>query len=186
MLSESECRWLPLYIHIGPVVKPHPSSACSTVMSAALQNLVNLVATSATRVALNPIVTTALLWILTKGPPQLRRQLTNRIPALRDSTQYAQIVKALKVCLALGIARVLNKQLNHVALNSGRLRSDKARWNWSCEVAVVTGGCSGIGELVVKKLISKDIRVAVLDIRQLPPSLQSGKSYPCTTTYLIC
>ncbi|XP_014553504.1 hypothetical protein COCVIDRAFT_107492 [Bipolaris victoriae FI3] len=147
-------------------------------MAAALQNLVNLVATSATHVALNPIVTTALLWILTKGPLQLRRQLTNRIPALRDSTQYAHIVKALKVCLAFGAARVLNKQLNHVALNSGRLRSDKARWNWSREVAVVTGGCSGIGELVVKRLISKDIRVAILDIRQLPPSLQSGKSLP--------
>ncbi|KAJ6193635.1 hypothetical protein J3E72DRAFT_13898 [Bipolaris maydis] len=142
-------------------------------MSAALQNLVSLVATSARRVALNPIVTTALLWILTKGPLQLRRQLTTRIPALRDPTQYARIVKALKVCLALGAAKVLNKQLNHVALNSGRLRSDKARWNWNREVAVVTGGCSGIGELVVKKLINNNVRVAILDIRQLPPSLQS-------------
>ncbi|EUC39914.1 hypothetical protein COCMIDRAFT_110176 [Bipolaris oryzae ATCC 44560] len=142
-------------------------------MAAALQNLINLVATSATRVALNPIVTTALLWILTKGPLQLRRQLANRVPALRDPTQYAQILKALKVCLALGTAGVLNKQLNRLALNAGRLRSDKARWNWNREVAVVTGGCSGIGELVVKKLISKDIRVAILDIRQLPPSLQS-------------
>jgi all-trans-retinol dehydrogenase (NAD+) len=154
-------------------------------MSEALQNLVNLVARSTRHVILNPIVTAALLWVLTNAPPQLHSRLTDRIAILRDPIHHAQIVKALKVCLALGSAAVLNKQMNHVALNSGRFRSEKARWNWSREVAVVTGGCSGIGELTVKRLINKGIRVAILDIRQLPPSLQGFaniKFFACDIT----
>jgi all-trans-retinol dehydrogenase (NAD+) len=144
----------------------------------ALRHVLNLLTTSIHQVALNPIVTAALLWILTKGPEQLRSQLTSRISALRDPRRYAQILRALKLCLALGTAGVVNKQLNHIALNAGRLRSEKARWNWSQEVAVITGGCSGIGELVVKRLVNKGIRVAVLDIQQLPPSLQGRKLLP--------
>jgi all-trans-retinol dehydrogenase (NAD+) len=42
---------------------------------------------------------------------------------------------------------------------------------------VVTGGCSGIGELVVKRLIGRGIKVAVLDIQELPASLQGCKLY---------
>jgi hypothetical protein len=144
-------------------------------MSNILQNVLNILVTSVGHVALNPLVTAALLWALTKGPTQLRSQLTTRIAALRDPHKYARVLKALKWCLITGTARVVNKQLNHIALNAGRLRSEKARWNWSREVAVITGGCSGIGELVVKRLINKGIRVAVLDIQQLPPSLQGCK-----------
>lgn len=145
-------------------------------MSKILQNLLSLITTSAGHIALNPLVTATLLWALTKGPTQLRSQLTTRIPALRDPHRYARILKALKWCLIAGTASVVNKQLNHIALNAGRLRSEKAKWNWSREVAVVTGGCSGIGELVVKRLISKGIRVAVLDIQQLPSGLQGCKT----------
>lgn len=141
-------------------------------MSVALQRIVNLLTLTVGHIALNPIVTSALLWVLTKAPPQLRSQFTSRIAALRDPTRHAQIIKALKWCLAFGVTGVLNKQLNHIALNAGRLRSEKARWNLSREVAVITGGCSGIGELVVKRLANKGVRVAVLDIQQLPKSLQ--------------
>jgi all-trans-retinol dehydrogenase (NAD+) len=151
-------------------------------MSKILQNVFNLITTSARHVALNPLVTATLLWALTKGPTQLRSQLTTRIPALQDPHKYARVLKALKWCLIAGTARVVNKQLNHTALNGGRLRSEKARWNWSREVAVVTGGCSGIGELVVKRFIGKGIRVAVLDIQQLPPGLQGCK----TEQYSLC
>jgi hypothetical protein len=144
-------------------------------MSQILRHVFSLVTTSAGHITLNPLVTGALLWALTKGPTQLRSQLTSRITALQDPFRYAQLIKALKWCLVAGTARVVNKQLNHIALNAGRLRGEKAKWNWSREVAVITGGCSGIGELVVKRLINKGIRVAVLDIQQLPPSLQGCK-----------
>ncbi|KAF1944859.1 dehydrogenase/reductase SDR family member 8 precursor [Clathrospora elynae] len=154
-------------------------------MSAAVQRVSNLLTLSIGHVALNPIVTGAILWVLTKGPPQVRSKLTSRISALRDPIRYAQILKALKWCLAFGITGVVNKQLNHVALNAGRYRSDKARWDWNREVAVVTGGCSGIGELVVMRLMNRGIRVAVLDVQQLPPSLQGYtniKFFACDIT----
>lgn len=146
-------------------------------MSDLVRRVLSLVTTSAGHVTFNPLVTAALLWILTKGPPQLRSQLTSRIAALRDPRRYAQILRALKWCLAFGTLRVINKQMNHVALNAGRFRSERARWNWSQEVAVITGGCSGIGELVVRRLIKKGVKVAVLDIQQLPLSLQGCKTH---------
>lgn len=145
-------------------------------MSVALQRVTNFLILSSGHVALNPIVTAALLWVLTKGPPQFRTRLTSRIAALRDPRRHAQVIKALKWCLAFGVTGVVNKQLNHIALNAGRLRSEKAKWQWSREVAVITGGCSGIGELVVKRLINKGIRVAVLDIQQLPASLHGCRA----------
>jgi all-trans-retinol dehydrogenase (NAD+) len=145
-------------------------------MSAALQRASNLLTTSIGHVTLNPIVTAALLWVLTKGPVGLRDRLINNISVLQDPRRYAQLVKALKWCLALGIGGAVNRQMNEVALNGGRWGNDK-RWNWSEEVAVITGGCSGIGELVVKRLIGRGIKVAVLDIQDLPASLQGCKSY---------
>jgi len=39
-------------------------------------------------------------------------------------------------------------------------------------VAVVTGGCSGIGAVVVRGLMRNGVKVAVLDIQPLPKSLQ--------------
>ncbi|KAF2855240.1 NAD(P)-binding protein [Plenodomus tracheiphilus IPT5] len=146
---------------------------------------INFLTLSVGHVALNPIVTGALLWVPTKGPTELRSQLTSRIAALRDPLRYAKIIKALKWCLAFGVTGVLNKQLNHIALNAGRLRMEKARWNWSQEVAVIMGGCSEIGELVVKRLVNKGIRVAVLDIQHLPKSLQGYaniKFFACDIT----
>ncbi len=130
-------------------------------MSAALQRAINLVALTVGHVALNPVLTAGLLWILTKGPAGLREKLVSRIAALRDPVRYARIIKTLKVCLGLALAGRLNKQLNQIALNAWRIKSDKANWRWSQEIAVVTGGCSGIGALTVKRLISKGIKVSM-------------------------
>ena len=156
-------------------------------MSGLVKRVLSLVTTSAGHVAFNPLVTAALLWILTKGPIQLRNQLTSRIVALRDPRRYAQVVRTLKWCLVFGTMRVVNKQMNHIALNAGRIRSERARWNWGQEVAVITGGCSGIGELVVKRLVNKGIKVAVFDIQQLPPSLQGSKTCqpPLTLPFVL-
>jgi all-trans-retinol dehydrogenase (NAD+) len=145
-------------------------------MSVALQRISNLLTASIGHVTLNPIVTAALLWVLIKGPVGLRERLISSISVLKDPGRYAQLVKALKWCLALGVTGVVNRQMNDIALNGGRWGNDKKRWNWEEEVAVVTGGCSGIGELIVKRLIGRGIKVAVLDIQELPASLQGCKS----------
>lgn len=140
--------------------------------------LSNLVSLSVSHVALNPVVTASLLWVLTRGPPNVRDPLLNRISSLRNPQTLARVVKALKWLLALGVTGTVNQQLNKLALNAWRLKNEKKRWDWSKEIAVVTGGCSGIGELVVKRLIGKGVKVAVLDIQQLPPSLQGCRQYP--------
>ena len=121
---------------------------------------------------MNPVLTASLLWVLTKGPPQVRERLFARFASLRDTTKLNRIVKSLKWLLALGLLKNVNKYLNSVALNAYRLKSEKKKWDWNQEIAVVTGGCSGIGELTVKGLVKKGVKVAVLDIQQLPASIQ--------------
>lgn len=154
-------------------------------MSAALQRAVNLLTRSVGHIALNPVVTAALLWLLTQAPLSVRRQLQARIAALRDPACFAKVTRALKWCLALGAAGVLNRQLNHVAMNAGRLRSEKARWDWKSEVAVITGGSGGIGALVVRRLVDQGVRVAVVDVQELPESLRGYaniKFFACDIT----
>jgi all-trans-retinol dehydrogenase (NAD+) len=141
-------------------------------MSAALQRVSNLISLSVSHLALNPAVTASLLYILTKGPAGLRTRLTNRFAGLRDPARYATIIRALQWCLTLGLLRSANKTLNHLALNNYRLRPSSAQWHWDKEVAVVTGGCSGIGALIVKRLVSRGVTVAILDVQSLPPELQ--------------
>ena len=129
------------------------------------------------QVALNPVVTASLLYAPTKGPAGIRHRLFDVFPSLRSPKAFSRVVKALSWLLVLGAAGVANKTLNRLALNSWRTKSEKSRWRFGDEVAVVTGGCSGIGEQVVKRLLSKGVKVAVLDIQQLPPSLQGRKRH---------
>lgn len=147
---------------------------------ASVLRIQNLISLSVSHIALNPVITASLLYILTKGPPQIRNHLFNRFESLRDPQRLAKILKALKGLLALGLLGTINQQFNKVALNAGRWTKEKKRWNLSQEIAVVTGGCSGIGELVVRGLSKKGVTVAVLDIQQLPPSLQG-----CTSIQLF-
>ncbi|KAF3050804.1 hypothetical protein E8E11_002149 [Didymella keratinophila] len=154
-------------------------------MSAALQRISNLVSLSVSHLALNPAVTASLLYILTKGPDSLRARLTNRFATLRDPSRYATILRALKWCLTLGLLKSANKALNHLALNNYRLRASSAQWQWDKEIAVVTGGCSGIGALTVKRMVNKGVTVAILDVQQLPPELQGYahiRFYACDIT----
>ncbi|ORY10575.1 dehydrogenase/reductase SDR family member 8 precursor [Clohesyomyces aquaticus] len=141
-------------------------------MSNSVQRISNLLSLTVNNIALNPLIAAPLLFVLTKGPPQLRDQLIQRIAALRDPQKLGKIVKALKWLLALGLLGSANQQFNKIALNAWRLKSVKKQWEWSKEIAVVTGGCSGIGMRVVKGLMKKKVRVAILDIQQLPESLQ--------------
>jgi len=152
-------------------------------MSSSL-NIRNVLA-GPSKIALNPFITASLLWVLTRGPPNIRNQILKTITSLQSPPTLARVVKALKWLLAFGVLGTANRTLNELALNSWRAKSEKSRWQWNKEVAVVTGGCSGLGELLVKKLIDKGVRVAVLDIQQLPPSLRGHSSvqfFACDVT----
>ncbi|KAH7117949.1 dehydrogenase/reductase SDR family member 8 precursor [Dendryphion nanum] len=141
-------------------------------MSASGHVLSNLVSLSIRHILLNPILTGALLWILTKGPTDAREFVLSRFTSLRDPEQLARVIKALKGAFVVGLFSTVDNALTKIALNAWRVRSQKKQWDFAQELAVVTGGCSGIGELTVKGLLDKGIKVAILDIQQLPASLQ--------------
>lgn len=125
--------------------------------------------------ALNPALTGPLLYLLASSPSPLRTRLATQFQTLRDPVRVAALVKALKWLLALGLARAANRGLNSLALNNWRLGfggGEKERWRWDDEVAVVTGGCSGIGRMVVQKLGAAGVRVAVLDVLRLPGEME--------------
>lgn len=152
---------------------PHPEMSPTTLQQAA-----TLATLPLTHLAFNPLLSAPLLWLLTTAPPPLllRNHLTNRIAWLRNPARYATLLRALKWCVALGLTGALNRLLNRVALNAGRVRSGRVRWgSWGSEVAVVTGGSGGIGALVVRRLVDLGVKVAVVDVVELPERMQGCK-----------
>lgn len=116
--------------------------------------------------------------------------VASRIPTeynlLTPSADFdlSTFTNVLRVVFALSIVRKLNHALNTVAANSWRVTAAKG-WDWPNEIAVVTGGSSGIGKLVVEKLVALGVRVAVLDIQEMPKALQSNshiRFYQCDVT----
>ena len=91
-----------------------------------------------------------------------------------SESRIATLVWALKWGLPLCAIINVNSTLNRWAENRWRWASDKSQWSWKDEVAVVTGGSAGIGACVVQKLVSHDIKVAVLDVGPLSESFTKG------------
>jgi all-trans-retinol dehydrogenase (NAD+) len=132
------------------------------------------------------MLTTALassvLYLLTRRPPVLEPYVQKILSGLPFNAQLASylnvnrplLITLLKVFIALGLIRNASSLLTSVALNNWQWRSDKHKWEWSKEVAVVTGGCSGIGEEIVKGLARRGVRVVVLDVQEVPERLKDG------------
>jgi len=85
------------------------------------------------------------------------------------------LVSIAKWAFGLSSAHYLSSELTEFSRNNWRF-ADTGRWNWKEEVAVVTGGCSGIGEEIVKALAKRGVKVVILDVSPLPERLESGKS----------
>lgn len=90
----------------------------------------------------------------------------------------------LKALIGLGIARTINRALNSLATNNWRISSSPPHgtWDWPNEIAVVTGGCSGIGLAIVEGLAARGVNVAVLDVNDPPPAVRSNHK----VTYFKC
>jgi all-trans-retinol dehydrogenase (NAD+) len=76
----------------------------------------------------------------------------------------------LGMLFGLGLIRKLNSFLSDRMLNNWN--SDA--YDWTKEVVVVTGGSSGIGELVTQDLCRRGISVAIVDI--VKPKYEIGMS----------
>jgi NAD(P)-dependent dehydrogenase (short-subunit alcohol dehydrogenase family) len=90
-----------------------------------------------------------------------------------SSLPHPPAITVLRVLVALGLLRTANRALNTMAHNSWRLTAAPG-WDWPNEIAVVTGGSSGIGKGIVERLAALGVRVAVLDIQDLPKDLQGN------------
>lgn len=113
----------------------------------------------------------SLLAALLYAPPELLKQYLG--------AAWPTILKPVaQVLVGLGVARKLSASLSAVATNNWRISSKPPggkTWDWPNEMAVVTGGCGGIGLALVDGLTAKGVRVAVLDIvDEPPPALRSN------------
>jgi len=120
----------------------------------------------------SPSITVPLVIALTYGPSNVREPLLQALGQYLNEENIHRVITALKVLAVGGLLSGVNKRLNRWALNNWKWSSDVQKWKWSREVAVVTGGCSGIGLHMVKQLLEKGIKVAVFDIQSPPKELQ--------------
>ena len=127
------------------------------------------------KVALDPVVIGPFLWALTRAPASIREPLLARLSIILSAQNVARLIRALKWVLTLGVASKVNRRLNQWALNNWNRKSQTARWKWNSEIAVVTGGSSGIGLETTRLLMRKGIKVAVLDVNPLPKELEGCK-----------
>jgi all-trans-retinol dehydrogenase (NAD+) len=116
---------------------------------------------------LNPVLTGSLLVALRNLPAEtlLRWSRTLRVDLLAPQT-----LKTLKYLLIIGAARQANKVLSSLVLNNW----ERTTWDWKNEVALVTGGSSGIGYHVAVGLAKHGVTVAVVDVQEPKGSLRKS------------
>lgn len=125
---------------------------------------------SIARLALSPYVTGAALLILRYGPDSVREELARLL-----GNNLHLLSTSLKWLLALGLTSKVNSLLSRWAENKWIWKNEKTSWKWDSEIAVITGGSNGIGAHVVRRLVSKGVKVAVLDIQPLSKDLEDCK-----------
>ncbi|QPH02477.1 hypothetical protein C2857_006687 [Epichloe festucae Fl1] len=129
----------------------------------------------------SPLFSGPLLAALTYAPDELKQELLNHLPA---GFNVEMVQKALQVLLGIGILKTINSGLSAMAANAWRVSPAKG-WDWPREIAVVTGGCSGIGYYIVKRLVSRKVKVAILDVQAAPKDLAGNPLvhyYQCDIT----
>ncbi|KAI0403850.1 NAD(P)-binding protein [Xylaria palmicola] len=158
-------------------------------MSAVLYSPLQGVAETLRGIILSPALSGPLLLAVTYAPDAVHNavmNVANRLPGLQtlSNVDLGTAAKVLRVIFALSIVRQLNRVMNTMAANSWRVMASTG-WDWPNEIAVVTGGSSGIGKLVVEKLVALGVRVAVLDIQDLPKSMENNpriRFFKCDVT----
>lgn len=120
----------------------------------------------------HPVVTGALLFTLTRAPPQIREPILANLTKYASSSIIEKGITALKTLFALGLARKLHLYLTELAQNNFRFTSEASKYDWPNEIALVTGAAGGIGAAIVTDLADKGLKVIAVDIApELPSSL---------------
>jgi all-trans-retinol dehydrogenase (NAD+) len=134
-------------------------------------------------VANEPLVTGPLLYMLTRGPTHIRERLLRpfrrNLLAKNGESRLSTTIAVLKVYFMIGVIHRINKALNRLALNGWALRRQGEPFVFGPskqELVVITGGSSGFGYEMVKAF-SKVARVIAFDVSDLPPDLESRKSF---------
>jgi all-trans-retinol dehydrogenase (NAD+) len=78
------------------------------------------------------------------------------------------LVKVLKVLLAMGVLRTANNALSKLVMNNWTMDS----WRKGEEVVLITGGGSGIGELMARDLAQWSKAIIVFDLAPSKISLR--------------
>jgi hypothetical protein len=102
-------------------------------------------------------------------PPGLQRQLL--CPLVRKTLLSLALIQLL---------RTVNKQLTQrVQNNSVRARP----WKASRELAVITGGSSGIGRQIMENLAELGVTVIIFDIQEPTFALRESVHYFCLCSH---
>ena len=134
------------------------------------------------RSATEPLLTGALLYLLTKGPAHIRerilRPFQSNLLSKNGPARLTFFVAILKLLTSLNVLKQANKLLNSLAWNKWALKRPGAAFQFGPgkeELVVITGGSSGFGYEMVKAF-SQIARVVVLDVQAFPEEL-SQRTY---------
>lgn len=128
--------------------------------------------------ALSPFVTGPALLALVLSSSSTGQALFRHL-SIKQPQRLATPELALRIAFALGCLQTINRLISSASINGGRVKAS-SHWDWPTEIAVITGGCSGIGHCTVNRLIKRRIKVAILDIQGLPEDL---KDHPLVRLY---
>ncbi|KIW00247.1 uncharacterized protein PV09_08138 [Verruconis gallopava] len=110
-------------------------------------------------VIFQPVITGLLLAVVFEKPLEAQSVIYQ---LFGSHITITGLRNGLGVLCGLGLLFRANKWLSRQALNNWT--SDRS-WKWDREVVVITGGSSGIGEILVHAFGGKGIKVASLDIQ---------------------
>ena len=140
-------------------------------------------------VVFSPLLAVPAFAAINYAPEQVQNALAvaaSKLPAIAKylPQDLTKVKTYATIWFAISIVRQINYFLNMMACNSWRMGKAPG-WNWPEEIAVVTGGSSGIGKDVVERLAKLGVRVAIFDVQPAPKEMlvdPKVRYYKCDVT----